>query len=153
MSTFIRKFSFTTIFITSFTPLFAHAQFARIDDAVKYRQAAFQILSTHVSRIGTMVKGETPLDKAALESNAAIIELISKQVWHAFPAGSDTALSKAKTEVWKESDKFKAGADKMQAEVGRLSLATKSGDLALLKTTFGSLTQTCKACHDNYRNR
>jgi cytochrome c556 len=149
----LQKFSFIVLLVSGFTPLLAQAQFARIDDAVKYRQAAFQILSTHVSRIGAMVKAESPLDKAALESNAAIIELISRQVWHAFPAGSDTAMSKSKSEIWKEADKFKASAENMQAEVGRLTVASKTGDLALIKSTFGALTQTCKSCHDNYRNR
>ena len=73
--------------------------------------------------------------------------------WTAFPQVSDLANSKAKPEIWKEQDKFKAAADKMQAEVGKLSAAAKSGDLNAIKTAFGGVGQSCKACHDNYRNK
>lgn len=151
MKKIIRQFCFSALLVSAFAP--AQAQFARMDDAVKYRQAAFQLLSTHVGRTGAMAKGEVAFDKATLEANMAIIELISKQVWHAFPAGSDTALSKAKAEVWKDPVNFKTSADKMQVEIGNLSQVVKSGDRASLKTAFGALTQTCKSCHDNYRNR
>jgi len=134
-------------------PLSAQAQFARVDDAVKYRQAAFQVLSTHINRVGAVVKSDMPFDKSTVEVNVAIIELLSKQLWTAFPAGSDTPHSKSKPEIWKEMDKFKASADKLQVDVGQLSVAAKSGDLNALKTAFGSVTQTCKGCHDSYRNR
>ncbi len=134
-------------------PFAAHAQFAKVDDAVKYRKAALSVMATHFGRIGAVVKGDKPYDKVAVEADAAIVETMSKLPWHAFPQGSDTADSKAKPEIWKEQDKFKAGTDKMQAEITKLSVATRSGDLAAIKAAFGAAGQTCKACHDNFKNK
>lgn len=143
----------SSVFIIA--PLSAHAQFAKIDDAVKYRQAGFHVLSTHVNRLGAVVKGSMPFDKPAVEANIAVIEVLSKQLWTAFPVGSDTAVphSKAKPDIWKEMDKFKASTEKMQGDISKLSVAAKAGNLNALKTAFGSMAQTCKSCHDDYRNR
>jgi len=41
----------------------------------------------------------------------------------------------------------------MQAETAKLVAAAKTGDLAQLKAAFGPAAQTCKACHDAFRNR
>jgi cytochrome c556 len=134
-------------------PFSAQAQFAKPEDAVKYRQSVFSVMGTHTGRVGAVVKGEKPYDKAAVEADVAVIETMSKLPWSAFPEGSDLANSKAKPEIWKEQEKFKAAADKMQSEVGKLSVAAKSGDLNAIKTAFGAVGQSCKACHDNYRNK
>lgn len=134
-------------------PLAAQAQFAKVEDAVKYRQSALTVMGTHFSRIGAVVKGEKPYDKAAVESDAAIVEMMSKLPWSAFPSESDTPNSKAKPEIWKEQDKFKAASEKMQAEARKLSTAAKSGDLNAIKTAFGATGQSCKACHDDFRRK
>ena len=135
------------------SPFAAQAQFAKVEDAVKYRKSSLSVMGTHFSRIGAVVKGEKPYDKAAVEADAAVVEMMAKLPWAAFPAGSDTADSKAKPEIWKEQEKFKEGSEKMQAEVAKLSAAAKSGDLGMIKTAFGATGQACKACHDNYRNK
>lgn len=133
--------------------LAAHAHFDKEDDAIEYRQSSLSVLGTHFKRIGAVVKGEKAYDKAALENDAAIVEMLSKLPWTAFPPGSTSANSKAKPEIWKDADKFKAAADKMQAEAAKLSVAAKSGDLSAIKTAFGSTAKTCKACHEDFKSK
>ena len=53
--------------------------------------------------------------------------------------------------IWTEQAKFKEGADKLQTETAKLSAAAKTGNLDSVKTAFGSVGQTCKACHDAYQ--
>lgn len=134
-------------------PWSAQAQFARLNDAVKYRQAGFHVLSTHVQRAGAMAKGDVAFDKAAAEANAALIELLSRQLAGAFPPGSDMAPSKAKPEVWQDAAQFRTHSDQWQGAAAKLSSAARSGDANAFKTAFNALAQTCKACHDGYRNR
>ncbi|MFD2270711.1 cytochrome c [Undibacterium arcticum] len=47
--------------------------------------------------------------------------------------------------------------DRHRKDGGRGSEAVgrckKSGDLAAIKVSFGSTGQSCKSCHDNFRNR
>ncbi|HEY4540776.1 MAG TPA: cytochrome c [Noviherbaspirillum sp.] len=133
-------------------PMAAQAQFAKVEDAIDYRQSAFSVMAAHMGRVGAVVKGERPYDKAAVEADVAVIEMMSKLPWHAFVPGSE-ANSKAKPEVWQQPDKFRAAADKLQAEVQKLSAAARSGDQGQLRTAFGAVGQSCKACHDNFRNR
>lgn len=134
-------------------PFSAQAQFAKPEDAVKYRQSVLSVMGTHMGRVGAVVKGEKPYDKAAVEADVAVIEMMSRLPWSAFPAGSDLPNSKAKPDIWKEQDKFKAAAEKMQSEVSKLSAAAHSGDLNAIKAAFGAVGQSCKSCHDNYRNK
>jgi cytochrome c556 len=138
----------TTLVTAPFT---AQAQFAKPEDAVKYRQSVMTLQNNHLGRVGVFVRGDKPYDKAALEADVAILEVITKLAWPAFTPGSDLPNSKAKPEIWKEQDKFKAASDKLQADVGRLSAAAKAGDLGTIKTAFGAVGQSCKACHDAFR--
>jgi cytochrome c556 len=129
----------------------AAAQFAKPEDAIKYRKAAFTVMGNHFARVGAMASGRAPYDaKAALE-NADIAAAMSKLPWAAFTEGSDKGETRAKPEIWKDGTKFKEAADKMQAELTKLDVAAKAGNLDALKTAFGPAAATCKGCHDNFR--
>ena len=41
----------------------AFAQFAKPEDAVKYRQSTFALMGAHMGRLAAVVKGETPYNK------------------------------------------------------------------------------------------
>ncbi|AKJ31718.1 c-type cytochrome [Caldimonas brevitalea] len=131
----------------------AQAQFAKPEDAVKYRKASFTVMAQHFGRIGAMVNGRAPFDAKAAADNAAVVEYMSKLPWAAFGEGTDTGETKARPDIWKENDKFKAAAQKMQDEVAKLNATAKGGNLDQIKASFGAAAQTCKACHDEYRNK
>lgn len=131
----------------------AHADFAKPEDAIKYRKASFTLLANHFSQIGAVVKGEKPYNAAEVAANAALVETLAKLPWAAFTVGSEAGDTKAKPEIWKEADKFKAAADKLQADSVKLSAAAKTGDLAQVKAAFGAVGQSCKGCQDNYKNK
>ncbi len=129
----------------------ASAQFAKPEDAIKYRKNALFVMQQHYARIGAMVGGKVPFDAKAAADNAAVAESMSKLPWAAFGEGTDKGDTKAKPEIWTEQAKFKAGADKMQAEMTKLAAAARTGNLDNIKTAFAATSDTCKACHDNYR--
>ena len=131
-------------------PFAASAQFAKTEDAIKYRQSAFTLMGNHMGRLNAVIKGDKPFNAADVQHSAAVVEMMSKLPYEAFPAGSD-ANTKAKPEIWTEMAKFKELAEKLQGETAKLAAAAKTGDLAQVKTTFGAVGQACKACHDNYR--
>jgi cytochrome c556 len=129
----------------------AMAQFQKPEDAIKYRKAAFTVMAAHFGRIGAMASGKVPFDAKVAADNAVMVETMSKLPWSAFGPGTDKGETRALPDVWKEPDAFKSGADKMQAEIGKLVAATKTGNLESVKTAFGAAGQTCKACHEDYR--
>jgi len=53
--------------------------------------------------------------------------------------------------VFKDTDKIKSLAEKMQGEVVKLNTAAKGGDINAIRAQFGETGKACKACHDDYR--
>jgi cytochrome c556 len=138
---------------TASISLTAAAQFAKPEDAVKYRKAAFSVTAAHFGRMGAMAQGKAPFDaKIALE-NAEIVANMAKLPWHAFGEGTETQDTKAKPEVWKQNAKFKELADKLQSESVKLVAATKTGKEDAFKAAFTTTAGTCKSCHDDFKNK
>jgi cytochrome c556 len=128
----------------------AAAQFAKPEDAIKYRQSALFVMGQHFGRLGAMANGRIPFDAKAAAENAEIVAEMAKLPWAGFGAGTDSP--KAKAEIWKETAKFKEHSDKMIAETAKLVTAAKAGNLDTLKAAFGATAGTCKACHDAFKN-
>jgi cytochrome c556 len=129
----------------------AHAQFAKPEDAVKYRKASFTVMAAHFGRLGAMANGRAPYDAKAAAENADIVATLSKLPWAAFGEGTDKGETRAKPEIWKEAAKYKEASDKMQVEIAKLNTAAKAGNVDALKAAFGPAAASCKACHDNFR--
>ena len=130
----------------------ASAQFAKPEDAVKYRQSAMFVMSQHFGRIGAMANGKVPYDAAAAVQNAQIVADMAKLPWAGFGPGTDKVTpTRAKAEIWSEQAKFKEHNEKLVGETSRLLAAAKTNSLDNLKVAFGSTANTCKGCHDAYR--
>ena len=129
----------------------AAAQFAKSEDAIKYRQGALFVMGQHFSRLGAMANGRVPFDAKAAQENADVVADMAKLPWAGFGAGTEGG--KANAAIWKEQAKFKEHSDKLEAESVKLAAAAKTGSLDNLKTAFGSAANSCKSCHDAYRNK
>jgi cytochrome c556 len=133
------------------TALPAAAQFAKPEDAIKYRQSAMTLEAAHLGRIFAMVNGKVPFDAKVAAENAEILAAISKWQFTGFIAGSDKGETRAKPEIWTENDKFRDLANKSQEAVVKLNAAAKTGNLDAIKAAAGPVGQSCKACHDAYQ--
>jgi cytochrome c556 len=132
----------------------ASAQFQKKEDAVTYRQSAFQVMGTHFGRLAAMAQGKVPFDGAAAAADAEIVQVMSKLPYAGFVEGTaDTKKGSAKASIWTERDKFDAAAKKMQDAAVQLNAAAKSNNFEALKTAVGATGGSCKACHDDYRNK
>jgi cytochrome c556 len=127
------------------------AQYAKPEDAVKYRKAALTVLNSHMGRINTQLKSPTP-NVQIIQSSAQVAETMSKLPWDAF--GPNTELvteTRALPAVFKNEAKVKELAEKMQQEVAKLNAVAKTGDVAAIRTQFGVTAKACDNCHDDYR--
>ena len=131
----------------------AAAQFAKPEDAVKYRKASFTVMAAHFGRMGAMAQGKVPFEAKAAADNAEIVANMAKLPWAAFGEGTDSGETKAKPEVWKQSAKFKEAADKLQTESIKLVAAAKTGKEDAFKTAFSATAGTCKSCHDDFKSK
>jgi cytochrome c556 len=135
----------------SFSASAQTSPFAKPEDAIKYRKAAFTVTAAHFGRLGAMAQGKVPFDAKAASDNAEIVANMSKLPWAAFGEGTDVGETKAKPEVWKQSAKFKEAAEKFQAEAIKLAAAAKTGKEDTFKTAFSATGGACKSCHDDFR--
>ncbi len=133
------------------TALPAAAQFAKPEDAVKYRKAAFTVMAAHFGRVGAMANGRVPFDAAAAQANMEVANTMAKLPFTAFGPGTDVGDTRAKPNIWSDNAKFTAAANKMVEEMGKLNAAAKTGNLDQIKAAFSATAGSCKACHDAFR--
>ena len=130
----------------------ASAQFAKSEDAIKYRQSALFVMQQNFSRVAAMAAGKAPFDSKIAADSAAVAEYTSKLPWVAFGEGTDKGRdNRAKAEIWSDKAKFNEYAEKTQIEMAKLSAATKTGSLDAIKGAVGAVGGSCKTCHDAFR--
>ena len=129
----------------------ASAQFAKPEDAYKYRTGVMTLQNAHMGRISAQLRSPSP-NLQVIAENAILVDTFNKLFYTAFPDGSDTiANSRAKPELWKNRAKFKEYADRLNGDVAKLVAASKSGDLTATRSAFQATAGACKACHDDFR--
>ncbi|MFT3954590.1 MAG: cytochrome c [Piscinibacter sp.] len=133
------------------TALPAAAQFAKPEDAIKYRKAGMTMMSVHFGRVAAMANGRVPFDAKTAAADAEIATALSKLPYAGFIPGTDKGDTRAKPEIWSEADKFRAAASRMQDEMVKLNAAAKGSNLDALKSAAGEVGKACKGCHDEYR--
>jgi len=153
MQSFLKPFA--AVVLTAGLIGVAHAQapFEKPEQAIKYRQSAMFIMAQHFGRIGAVVKGKRPYNKEEVAKNAAIAAEMSKLPWDGFAAGTDKGKTHAKPEIWSDPAKFKSAAEKMEQEISKLAQVAQGGDLNAIKSQFGATGKSCKACHDDFKQK
>ncbi len=143
-----------TLIATTFSAA-SYAQFAKPDDAAKYRQSALTVMARHFVAVGAMVQGKVPFDAKVAQDNIDTAVFMSKLPWAGFgPSGEGATIKNtAKPEIWKEQAKFKEHSEKMQAELVKVQTAAKTGSLDAIKAAFGGAGGSCKTCHDAFRTQ
>lgn len=129
----------------------ASAQFAKAEDAIKYRKNALFVMQQNFGRVAGMAGGKIPFDASVAAESAAVAEFMAKLPWAGFGPGTDLGDTKAKPEIWTNRAKFDDYAKKMQAEMSKLTIAAKSGNLDNIKVAVNATGGACKACHDDFR--
>ena len=124
-----------------------------IDQAIKYRQAAYTVLYASFGPLGAMASGKMPYDAKAFQVRADRVAFMATITPEVFPAGTAKGgiPSKAKPEIWQDRADF----DKLMKDLGdktaALAVAAKSGSLDTIKPAFEAAAGACKACHDKYK--
>lgn len=140
---------FSAVTITLALP--AAAQFAKPEDAVKYRKSALFVMQQNFGRVANMAAGKAPFDARVAADSAAVADFMAKLPWAAFGEGTDKGDTKAKPEIWMDKAKFDDYAQKMQGEMGKLNAAAKTGNLDSIKAAVAAVGGSCKTCHDAFR--
>ncbi len=124
------------------------------EDAIAYRQGAFKIIGWNFAPMGAMMQDKLPYDKDGFARRAANVAAVAVMPIEGFGPGTDAgAPTKAKPEVFAKMADFKTKMGKMNEETAKLAIIAKSGNFDEIKKQFGNTAASCKACHDDYRNK
>lgn len=122
----------------------ASAQFAKPEDAIKYRKSALFVMQQNFARVAEMAGGKAPFDAKVAAESAATADFMAKLPWVAFGEGTDKGDTKARPEIWSEKAKFQDYADKMQAEMFKLNTAPKPAIWTPSKPLWARLAKPAK---------
>lgn len=132
-------------------PALANA-FENGEDAVTYRQAAFQMIRFNLVDINEMFRGNVPYDVERVQRRAEALATLTQLPWEAFTIpGADHASGKVKAALWQNLDDFNKRGEKFAADAAALHEAAQGGERRAIQGAFREFANNCKACHDNYR--
>lgn len=121
------------------------------ESPIEQRQALMKENSDAAKAAGNMVKGEVPYDADAAAEAMQTIAVNLEEFPTLFPEGTETGFeTEAKATIWSDREGFEARAAKLHEEAAAAAAAAGEG-LDAFKVAFGTATQNCKACHDEYR--
>ena len=132
----------------------AYAQFAKPEYAIKYRKAVMFLIAQHFGRMGAMVKEKIPYNQEVFARNAMLVETLSRLPWEAVMVpGTDTGDTTLNTSAFVQQAKFKEVAQTFETQTTKLVSAAQSSDFIAIKTQFGEVGKSCKACHTQFRTK
>ncbi len=124
------------------------------EDQIKFRQAGYRFMSWNMGKIKGNLEGTYNKDQVAAAANA-IAGIANSGMGALYGPGTDKAIGNVKTRVkpefFKEGDNVGKLAREFNAAANDLAKVAAGGDTAAVKTAFGKLGESCKACHDKYR--
>ena len=130
------------------------AQFAKPEDAIRYRQSAYVIMGQQMNSIAAQLKSDKP-DLTRIQRSAGIVEFVFSLPGEGYVPGSDKGgnpPTRAKPEIF-TSPKVREIASETRQEIAKLNEAAKNGDLAAIRTQFQATAKACDNCHDNFRSK
>lgn len=129
---------------------------SKADEQIKYRQSAMTLVKTYFGPLGAMSQNKLPFDQAKVAQYSEILAVLAKLPVDPYPPGSekgDKLKTKAKAEVWTDAAKLKQVNDKFVQESAKLAQVAKGGDVKAIKAQIGAVGKTCKACHDDFKEK
>ncbi len=137
------------VMVACAAPVFAQ-QATKVEDQIKYRRAAYTLMSLNFASLGAMAQDKKPFNMEEAQRNADFVAMLSTVPKGYFGEGTDKD-TKAKPEIWTKRADFDAKMDKMVGEAQKLPAVVRAGDMAAFKKHVGDLGAACKACHDDYK--
>ncbi len=131
----------------------AQAEMTREEYAIKFRRGGYTMIGWYYGTLHRMAKGVMAYDKALFARNAEYLAVLSKLPKDGFIPGSDSGETKARLEIWSNSDEFKKVNEHFENESAKLGEVAKGDNFEAIKEQFGKVQKTCKACHDDFKKR
>ena len=115
---------------------------------VDYRHYSMEAIGGHMQAIVKILRQEVPHNEhLSLHANA--IADMARIAPDLFPKGSQGR--EALPAIWEQPEDFAEHLDAFHSAAEAFKKAAASGDAATIGSAIGGLGQSCKGCHDSYR--
>ncbi|MEY1660902.1 c-type cytochrome [Isoalcanivorax beigongshangi] len=137
----------------------AFAQGPSAEDQIRYRKAGYSFMAWNLGKIKEQaIDGSVAFDAAQVQAAAnAIAGVANSGMGALFGPGTDknvgSQVTNVKPELFQNFPDVAVLGNNLSTAATRLAEVAATGDQAQIRTAFGELGQTCKACHDKYRKR
>lgn len=120
---------------------------------VETRQSVLHVVRWNIIPMAGMVKERIPYDAAKFRVHSARTAYMLTMLTDAFRV--DTSGNNVETEaldiIWSEFDEFERLAGAAQEKADAVNAAAMGDDFAAVQGAFVELGQSCKNCHDKFR--
>ena len=143
------------LMLTSFAGAVFAQQALKPEEMIKTRKAGYGFMAWNMGKIKANLEGTYNKEQVIAAANV-VAATANSGMGALFGPGTDKEVGGQKTRVkpefFKEQDKVKELAMAYIKEANELQKVAAGGDAAAVKVQFGKTGESCKACHDKYRN-
>jgi cytochrome c556 len=126
----------------------------RPEALIKWRQSAYQVIAWNSGRIKAALAGQFSAQEVQSAANA-LAGVANSGLAGLFPAGTEHGKgwreTTARDTVFSDAQKFRALTEEFAREANTLARVAGAGDRNAVNEHFLKVAQSCKACHDKYR--
>ena len=125
----------------------------KMEDQIRWRQSAYHTMAWSMARIKTNVEGTYNKEQVAEAANV-IAAIANSKMGALYQPGSDKGKGWKETRLKSEffgSKDLGQIAQNFGAAANEMAKVAATGDAAAAKAQFGKLGESCKACHDKFR--
>ncbi len=119
------------------------------DAEYKYREGVMKTVGGHMSSLAAILRGNVHFDELSVHAKG--LAEMATIVPHVFPEGSGVAKSEALPAIWEKPTEFKTALDRFVKAANGMATAAETGDMGAVGPAMKELGQSCKGCHDNFR--
>ena len=125
---------------------------ANPNQLIAQRKGAMNLQVKYFGPVLGMSMGRAPYDAKIVQRNVEYLTVLNQLPWDDFqPHTTGNPNTKAKEEVYKDSAKFKAAIDSVQAEVQKLAVVVRGGgDQNAVKPAAQAVGRACNSCHESF---
>ena len=128
-------------------------QAAEPENYIKYRQAIMKAMAGHSGSSGQILRGLVDAQPGELAFHADALARLNADLVRLFPEGSDFGETEALPKIWEDPAGFAQKAKDAADATANFAKAAQRGDAAAMATAYKAVGESCKGCHQNYRER
>lgn len=121
-------------------------------EAVEYRKGIFKAIKWNFAPMGDMMKGKTEFNAEEFSRRAGNLAALSHMPLEGFLPGTYERSTSALPSIEDDWETFSKGMESFQNNTAALADAAKGGDMNAIRPAFMKVAQSCKGCHDKFKD-